>query len=280
MSFQNEKSSLLVDPLGKSEFVLFPPHKVEHNRCDNETRPAQEGGYIRGDEDGLAILAPGQLLYATGFRAPELRDLVRRRHYPLVDSLDHYRGSHPPFPNLKLTIQDVTRYQMAWRVMKCSISNGELDYNTCFYYRNALTRRCKNWPHTQDILQLLTALGFSVAALIYGGLHALAWSAHFESSTEQLLWRISACVVMGGLPVVLVLLTFTKFQSYWLIPGYRYTRARLAVRKVIDCLAGLVLLAYVLARGYLVVECFINLSHLPAGAYDVPSWSTYFPHIS
>lgn len=38
--------------------------------------------------------------------------------------------------------------------------------------------------------------------------------------------------------------------------------------------------AYVLARAYLVVECFINVSHLPAGAYKVPSWTAYFPHIA
>lgn len=38
--------------------------------------------------------------------------------------------------------------------------------------------------------------------------------------------------------------------------------------------------AYALARAYLVVECFINLSHLSAGVYDVPNWAAYFPHMS
>ena len=269
MIFQSEQSHLL---RGSQEWKLFL-EEYEYDKSDIETRPAQEGGYTRDDEHGSTILAPGQTLYATGFRAPDLRGLVERRHYPLVDSLDHYRGSHPPFPNLKLTSQDVTRYQMAWRIMKCSIpESGPLDY-PWHHYGYALVRRCKDWPDTDDILQLLTAFGFSVAALIYGGLHALAWFAHFESSTEQLLWRISACVVMGGLPVVLVIYRVDRM-------AFRpYSRNYYPVEAIYN-LGGLILLAYVLARGYLVVECFINLSHLPAGAYDVPSWSTYFPHIS
>ena len=40
------------------------------------------------------------------------------------------------------------------------------------------------------------------------------------------------------------------------------------------------LVVYILARAYLVVECFINVFHLPAGVFKTPEWSTYFPHIS
>lgn len=36
---------------------------------------------------------------------------------------------------------------------------------------------------------------------------------------------------------------------------------------------------YFLARGYLVVVSFINLSHLSDSAYSLPSWSRYVPHI-
>ena len=41
----------------------------------------------------------------------------------------------------------------------------------------------------------------------------------------------------------------------------------------------IVFVAYLLARAYLVIESFINLSQLPAGVYDMPNWSAYFPHI-
>jgi hypothetical protein len=50
------------------------------------------------------------------------------------------------------------------------------------------------------------------------------------------------------------------------------------------CLFDLVITAsilfYTVARVYLVVECFINVAHLPDGAYQVPRWAQYVPHIS
>lgn len=113
--------------------------------------------------------------------------------------------------------------------------------------------------------------GFSITAVVYGGLHALAWFADFSSSTEQLLWRISAAIVMGGFPaamgVFVVVGLFYNTRDDW----DTYLALTLSI---------LILLAYILARAYLVVECFINLSHLPAGVYDVPQWSSYFPHIA
>ena len=47
---------------------------------------------------------------------------------------------------------------------------------------------------------------------------------------------------------------------------------------IIAFFTGLFLL-YPVARVFLVVECFINLAHLPDSAYQEPEWSRYFPHI-
>jgi hypothetical protein len=46
---------------------------------------------------------------------------------------------------------------------------------------------------------------------------------------------------------------------------------------LIGCYLAIVL--YVLARIYLVVECFINLAYLPQSAYKLPEWSQDVPHI-
>jgi hypothetical protein len=37
---------------------------------------------------------------------------------------------------------------------------------------------------------------------------------------------------------------------------------------------------YMAARVYLVVECFINLAHLPPSTYQMPQRSQYVPHIA
>ncbi len=41
-----------------------------------------------------------------------------------------------------------------------------------------------------------------------------------------------------------------------------------------------IFLGYVLARVFIVVECFVALFNSDPGVFEVPSWSAYFPHIT
>ena len=46
-------------------------------------------------------------------------------------------------------------------------------------------------------------LGYSLSMLailsmLYGDLHATSWNGQFPTTTKQLLWRISSCIVAGG----------------------------------------------------------------------------------
>lgn len=261
---QEDKQLLLRYPETESDLL-----GISGENRNNETHPEQETRHEGDDETGLTILKPGQTLQGTGFKALDLTDIVAREPITLRGSFCTYTGSHLPLPNIRLTTQDVNRWTMAWRA-----------YRHGFKY-DLIVRRCKNWPNMYRLANFPIALGFSAAAFIYGGLHALAWFAHFDSSTEQLLWRISACIVMGGIPVSFVVYTSA---DHLYIPNSAKSRNRTELEFVtflfLLSLVILILVAYTLARAYLVVECFINLSHLSAGVYDVPSWSTYFPHIS
>ncbi|KAL9134520.1 MAG: hypothetical protein Q9175_004300, partial [Cornicularia normoerica] len=222
--------------------------------ANHETHSEQETAHDGDNEAGLISLAPGQIVPGTGWK---LKD----------DYVKGYNESHPPLPNISLTTQDVTRWKMAERV---------LQYRWTFFL---VSSRCEDWPDMDAFLKLPVVLGFSAAALIYGGLHALAWFAHFDSSLEQLLWRISACVVMGGVPVFFVLFNLFEQFGIGLFEEGLYGSWYLATSPLFG-LVFFILSVYVLARAYLVVECFINLSNLPAGAYDVPTWSAYVPHIA
>ena len=265
--------TLLLYPETEFDLVSDVPFKNvlrDHDRRQENgnhgTHSFQETGHDVDDEAGSTILTPLQVLEGTGFEALDFRKVVKRTCPSLMGSFDGYDGSHQPFPNISLTTQDVTRWRMAWRAFRTyKLRDNKLRDKFSGHFPEALlVRRCRNSPDMYDIVgEPRIALGFSAAALIYGGLHALAWFAHFETSSEQLLWRISACVVMGGMPVAF-------FLWYLLLPLAPY----------VIFLEILLWLAYVLARAYLVVECFINLSHLPAEVYDIPRWSTYFPHIS
>ena len=81
---------------------------------------------------------------------------------------------------------------------------------------------------------------------------------------------------MGGFPVICVLgEAIHKLVDVVLPP----TKDIIFMITLLGSLA-IVLPAYILARAYLAVECFINLSHLPAGVCNVPRWAAYFLHIS
>ena len=170
-------------------------------------------------------------------------------------------------PSLKLTKQDINR----WKMAKRAAESIEAVPSYQVFSGNPFERRCINMPDFISVLnELPLAFGFSAAAIVYGGLHALAWFAHFHSPTEQLLWRISSVVVIGGIPTLAVI---------WKLAD-SFSEDRHVAALTLFVLDFLIASAYVLARLYLVVECFIQLSHLPAGVYEEPQWSAYFPHIA
>lgn len=209
-------------------------------------------------------------------------------------SFNKFNESYLCPPDICLSQRDVTRWKSASRAAQ--IFREDVTHRNCRFSvspRNInFSPRCEDWPDLEDVLEVpLLQLGFVLAALVYGGLHALAWFAHFNTSTEQLLWRISACVVMGGLPVAFGLLAPTKLflNEDWNDEVEFVIKTRLrSIRNpwkkmgiyIILILVLAMAIAYALARAYLVVECFISLSHLPAGVYDVPDWAAYFPSIS
>ncbi|KAL8841074.1 MAG: hypothetical protein Q9176_003415 [Flavoplaca citrina] len=173
----------------------------------------------------------------------------------------------PAFPSISVTERDINRWKMALR----AVERFREPQSGLYSLTGPFRRHVPNMPGFRDIIkEIPLALGFSAAAIIYGGLHALAWFAEFRSPTEQLLWRISSVAVMSGIPILAAIYklmeqTVAHSLFTWLL------------------IWGLFLptvIAYILARLYLVVECFIQLSHLPAGVYEVPEWSTYFPHIA
>lgn len=261
---QEDKQWLLLQPIRESDLL-----ELSQDNRNNETHLEQETRHERDDETGLTILKSGQTLQGTGFKALNLTNIVNRGPNSLRESFGNYTGSHLPLPNIRLTTQDVNRWTMAWRAKQ-------------YWFPFAvLLRRCKNWPDIDRLVEFSIALRFSAAAFIYGGLHALAWFAHFDSSTEQLLWRISACIVMGGIPVLFVVYTCSQHLGFLNTPESKVpTYMEDVIIFPLLVLLVLIFVAYILARAYLVVECFINLSHLSAGVYDVPTWPTYFPHIS
>jgi hypothetical protein len=123
-------------------------------------------------------------------------------------------------------------------------------------------------------------LAMSVASLVYGGLHLLAWNAPFRTPIYGLLWKTSG-IAVASLGVILLLVV----PSYLM---YRYTEGlEISYRQLLALIATALLflvlfcltLLYVFARVYLVVESFLSLAYLPESVCTTPNFSLYLPHI-
>ena len=251
--------------------------EFDEGKLRPHTRP-QENLLAQSSGDGSIVASLGQIIQELGIQVctPD------RLHYfrsmtiaePTESPLEKFRGyleKYPPQVTLNLSTSDIKR----WRMARNAWGNDDL-----------LVTRCRDHPDMKDMFSAAIATGFSVAAFIYGGIHALAWSAHFRSSTEHLLWRMSTAVIMGGIPAGAVLFAFDrKLDCYFGNFGYDCHKPetgllRSSIELLILVAAICLPLAYLLARAYLVVGCVINLFNLSADVYSVPSWPAYFPHIS
>ena len=263
--------------------VLFQKGTDDESPIGDDIGATRQELSLLGNADMTPImLEPGQTLQGTGFQITQPQDipyshnLISFRyniHLPASMSPEvrkAFNDLHSTLSHVRLTARDITRWKMAWRV--CQPPTRKMSGNGPFLagplHQQLLARRCTDGPAWDEIFKIPTILGFTAATFIYGGLHALAWSAHFDSATEKLLWRISSCIVMGGLPVILSL------------HGWLQNDMNDYIGMAIGCIEILMFVAYTLARAYLVVECFINVFYLPAGVFNTPEWSTYFPHIS
>lgn len=167
--------------------------------------------------------------------------------------------------------------------------------------KNAVCDSMPNWPLNMDLEQCTPLmffeivpgtewvygcsdrtssllLGLILAGLLYGGLHLLAWKVPFASRAERILWRFSGTLITSAG------VGFAGPKWYY-SPGFelldKLGDTFFWVGHVFWCLFMFAMcMGYLLARTFLVVECFLQLSRLPASAYETLEWSVYFPHIT
>ena len=155
----------------------------------------------------------------------------------------------------------------------------------CLHFRSEelLVHRVQNWPW-DDLLRnvggLVVGMVLWLACFVYGAVHIAAWNDHFPSVAEKWLWRSSSAYIgfCGGLWVILnygaqAYKPFNAFWERWMDGGGKWWQDILISVPVVVCGSSLIL-----ARAFIVVEAFISIRKLPAGAYDTPIWTQVFPH--
>jgi hypothetical protein len=106
-----------------------------------------------------------------------------------------------------------------------------------------------------------------VIAMVFGGIHCIAWSFSFPTHIEQVLWRALSITIMS-IPFLMLLLLFVLF------PLDLHISAVFAGLFV--CFMSLI---YAFARLALLILSFISLRSLPPSAFDTVYWTTLIPHI-
>ncbi len=214
-----------------------------------------------------------------------------------------------------LTPIDVERWKCAAALFKENPPSGLWMESEGLLITNA-----SDWPPLSQrgkTLGVTIWILFVCAAMLYGGLHAIAWNSRFRTRHERVLWRASVGVIMGFGPltmaVYLGVISFTRLKERRQVgkesllfrnlrPLRRFLRpsnttvfcgCRLRlllpyVAKSANSLAfgffylavGSIFFSYCLARMFIVVECFVALLNSDPNVFAVPSWSTYLPHIT
>ena len=146
---------------------------------------------------------------------------------------------------------------------------------------DSLGLRSNRARYTDDSIKVVLT-GLTISGLLYGGLYLLAWGMPFASGAERSLWRFSGIILVStGLGFTGLTGLFKAYDVLDLEIGSAFSTPVWTLLLVFAYLFFItVCLGYPLARTYLVVECFLQLSRLPASAYEIPAWSIYFPHIS
>ena len=206
------------------------------------------------------------LLYVVydGFAIPTSRSPSNKNFDDLTES---------DFERLKLASQAIRKYGSDTETLRPMSGSVEKDHY--------LTVRSRNRPISADTdssdTDGLGAIGFLLAGLFYGAVHLLVWNRPFRNETEKLLWRISnLTILLSGTPLVVLV-------CYCSLPGEILERLPKQVQSAVDTMGisffWAFSLFYISCRLFIIVECFLDVFHLPDSAFEVPQWSQYFPHV-
>lgn len=118
-----------------------------------------------------------------------------------------------------------------------------------------------------------------LSSMVYGAIHLAAWKYFFPTTIESFLWRVSSAWVTtcSSLCLVVHLLGVSDWNAVVMFQSvFRLIRW---AHRVVDTLVKVLVVLYVLARGFLVVEAFVSLRRVPRGVYNEVQWMDIIPHL-
>jgi hypothetical protein len=134
------------------------------------------------------------------------------------------------------------------------------------------------------------AYTFIAISAIYGGLHLTAWNTFFPTVIEKWFWR-SASLTMAGTPAVIWACMMTwrlgeSIQRGRLSNVISFKKLKSGLWELVTLLSVVLMMllicilvvAYPVARVYVLVEGFAGLRIVPQGMYQTIEWTGFIPH--
>ena len=117
----------------------------------------------------------------------------------------------------------------------------------------------------------------------FTALHLSAWNYNFPTSTEKWMWRGSA-ITFGAAPFAILLCALLggladPEQEEGPMPTGTWRSIRKILLWIFIMLFSLLILLYVCARWFIIIESFISFRRAPAGIYQKVDWTSYWAHI-
>lgn len=114
----------------------------------------------------------------------------------------------------------------------------------------------------------------SIAGILFGAIHCIAWNFSYPSHVEQIMWRTASLGVIGSCFLSLVgVYAWDDFTSFinCLFGKWAYL--------ILTPILIFVALLYPVARITLLVLGTTSLRSLPPAAFHTVEWAEFVPHI-
>ncbi|MCJ1380684.1 hypothetical protein MMC17_003792 [Xylographa soralifera] len=121
-------------------------------------------------------------------------------------------------------------------------------------------------------------VAMSIATLIFGAIHCIAWNFEFPSTTERTIWRVSS-IVTTVLPALTLQCSIIAHDIYDANGGNgRFRRALRLLLIISTNVLSYAAIIYVLARLTLLGVAFSSLRAMPEDVY-INTWAQYMPNV-
>lgn len=174
-----------------------------------------------------------------------------------------------------LRAEDVRRWKLAYSAMRrYGLSRETLELPDKPYVSSQSGLQTSSDYKGRGIMPIVRSnVSAAVLTATYGFPHFLGWDARFPTEAERLLWRGATLAVtfwgLGMASAVAFIVIVRKLLGNF--TGERRGEALLVTSAAIP---------YIITAGYLLVESLRQLLYLEPAAYELPSWSNYWPHFS